>query len=135
MSADEFDPFVERLFAQSRPMPDAELFVADVETRLASGTRVRTLALTIAGLVGGLIAVRETLTVRLNFNEVGQPAVMRSFDAASTAAQAGVQGGLDRLGLGSMDLGAFGGMQLFWIAAGSLAVLLAAGAVRLSQEG
>ena len=134
MSADEFDPAIERLFAQSAPMADAEFFVSDIENRLASGSRVRSLALALAGLVGGVVAVRETLTVNLNFTGADQPAVTRSFDAAAAATSAGVQGGLDRLGLGGLDLGAFGGMQLFWIAAGSLAMLLAAGAVRLSQE-
>lgn len=53
MSADEFDPFVERLFARAPAMPDAPLFTAQVEQRLQKGSRVRFLALSLAGLVGG----------------------------------------------------------------------------------
>ena len=30
MSADEFDPYIERLFARTPPMPDAPLFTAQV---------------------------------------------------------------------------------------------------------
>ena len=53
MSADDFDPFIERLYSRTPVMQDAGLFAADVETRLASASRIRTLALTAAGLIGG----------------------------------------------------------------------------------
>ncbi len=62
MSADEFDPMIERLFARTPNMADAMLFAADVETRLQSSTRVRTLALTLAGVVGGIIAAWSQLS-------------------------------------------------------------------------
>ena len=52
MSADEFDPYVERLFARTPHMADAPLFAAGVEAKLATGSRVRTLALSL--LVLGL---------------------------------------------------------------------------------
>ena len=45
MSADEFDPMIERLFSRSPQMADAELFAVEVETKLHSSSRVRTVAL------------------------------------------------------------------------------------------
>ena len=68
MSADEFDPMIERLFARSPQMADASLFAAEVETKLHSSSRVRTLALTAAGLIGGVIAVRESMNLNLHLS-------------------------------------------------------------------
>lgn len=137
MSADDFDPFIERLYARTPPMQDATLFAAEVETRLASVSRWRTLALTAAGLVGGVVAVGGA--VDLNFNispDAGSSStqVTQGFNASVAAAQVSAQGLADSLGLTGLDLGSMGGMQLFWITAGALVALLAAGAVRLSQE-
>lgn len=138
MSADEFDPYVERLFARTPSMPDATLFAAGVEARLASGTRVRTLALTAAGLIGGVIAVRETLNIDVNLSGGDAPApgraLGRGIEEVSLNAQGAVQSGLDQLGLAELALGSMGGMQLFWLAAGALIALAAAGVMKLSQE-
>ena len=69
MSApDEFDPFIERLFRETPPMPDSADFARGVEKRLASGSRMRTVVIGAAGLIGGVVAVRETLGANLNFN-------------------------------------------------------------------
>src|SRR5690606_1491763 len=65
MSADDFDPFIERLFARTPVMPDASLFTARVEQRLQKGSRVRFAALSLAGLIGGVVAVREVVDVNL----------------------------------------------------------------------
>ena len=73
MSSDEFDPMIERLFSRSPQMADATLFAAEVETKLQSSSRVRTVALTVAGLIGGIIAVRETTNVSLNLNDGQAP--------------------------------------------------------------
>ncbi|MFP5295713.1 MAG: hypothetical protein ACLGG3_00125, partial [Alphaproteobacteria bacterium] len=54
--------------------------------------------------------------------------------SASFTAQSAIQSGLDQFGLGNLELGSMGGMQLFWLAAGALIALAAAGVVRLSQE-
>ena len=127
MSADEFDPFVERLFARTPPMPDAPLFTARVEQRLQKGSRVRFLALSLAGLVGGAVAVRETMQVDLDLGA-------RDGVVAGDALGQGIQSALEQLGLANLELGSMGGMQLFWIAAGALIALAAAGVMKLSQE-
>jgi hypothetical protein len=138
MSSDEFDPDIERLFARTPQMPDAALFAAGVETRLASGSRIRTLALTTAGLVGGCIAVRETLN--LNFEmasrETPQAGVALGHSLQTAGADAGgaIQGLLDQAGLANLSLGSMGGMQLFWLATAALVALAAAGVMKLSQE-
>ncbi|KPF80390.1 hypothetical protein IP78_07225 [Brevundimonas sp. AAP58] len=138
MSSDEFDPEIERLFSRSPQMADATLFAAEVETKLQSSSRVRTVALTVAGLIGGMIAVRETTNVSLNLNDSQGPvagrAIGQGVQAASVNVQDAVQTGLQQIGLADVSLGAMGGMQLFWIAAGALIALAAAGVMRLSQE-
>ena len=138
MSADEFDPFVERLFSRTPAMADASLFTARVEQRLQRGSRGRFLALSLAGLIGGAVAVRETMTVDLDLGSgdgvVAGDALGQGIESASLNVQGSIQSGLEQLGLANLELGSMGGMQLFWIAAGALIAVAAAGVMKLSQE-
>ena len=131
MSADEYDPEIARLFARTPTMADAPLFAAEVQTRLARGSKVRTVALTLAGVVGGVVAVRESLNGRLSFGG-GAETVDRGLSAVAGDAAGAMHAQLSDLGLSSLS--AASGMQLFWIAAGALIALAAAGVVKLSQE-
>ena len=137
MSADDFDPAIERLFARSPAMPDASLFTARVEQRLQKGSRARFLVLGTAGVVGGLVAVREVLSVNFSMGpgEAAPAAAMgRSLESVSFSAQSAIQSSLDQAGLGNVEFGSMSGMQMFWIAAGALIAVAAAGVLRLSQE-
>lgn len=138
MSAEEFDPFIERLFARTPPMPDAPLFTAKVEQRLQKGSRLRFVALSLAGLVGGAVAVRETMQVDIDLGAregvVAGDALGQGLQTASLNVQGAIQSALDQVGLANLELGSMGGMQLFWIAAGALIAVAAAGVMRLSQE-
>lgn len=140
MSVDEFDPAIERLFARAPAFADSAQFDAGVAMKLNKSSRFRTMALSVAGLVGGVIAVREVLSVDFNFSSSSvsasagaQPATQGLSMAGVDAAQA-AQSLLDRLGVSGLDLGSMGGMQMFWATAGLLVALLAAGVVKLSQE-
>lgn len=140
MSADEFDPAIERLFAQAPAFPDSALFEADVAARLSKASRVRSIALSAAGLVGGVIAVRELLNVDLNFGgaaaSVSAAAAPKSGTGLALVNEGGfaLQSLLDRPGLAELTTGSLGGMQLFWATTGVLVALLAVGAVKLSQQ-
>lgn len=136
MSADEFDPEIERLFARSPQLPDAALFTARLEQRLQKGSHVRFLALGLAGVIGGGVAVRETLSVNLTAGDgvVAGNALGQGIRSASFNTQSAIQTGLDQLGLANLELGSMGGMQMFWIAAGALIAVAAAGVMKLSQE-
>ena len=135
MSVDEFDPAIERLFARAPAFADSAQFEANLATRLHKSSRFRTVALSIAGLVGGLIAVREVLNVDFNFASLSAAAsAERGMTMASVDGGLAVQSLMDRVGLTGMDLGSMGGMQLFWATAGVLVALLAAGVVKLSQQ-
>ncbi len=138
MSSDEFDPAIERLFSRAPQMADASLFAAGVEAKLQSSSQVRTLALTLAGLIGGVIAVRESTNVSFTLSDARAPvagrAIGQGFEAATLSVQSATQSGLQSLGLGDVSLGSLGGMQLFWITAGALIALAAAAVVKLSQE-
>lgn len=137
MSADEFDPFIERLFARTPHMPDAPLFTAQVEQRLQHGSRIRFLALSLAGLFGGAVALRETLSLDINLGAAEAPAARaldQSVQSATLNLQDSIRSGLEQAGLAGLEWGSMGGMQMFWIAAGALIVLAAAGVMKLSQE-
>lgn len=140
MSVDEFDPAIERLFARAPSFSDSAQFEAALAAKLNTSSRFRTMALSVAGLVGGVIAVREVLNVDFNFassavsaSAGSQPPPQGLSMAGVDAAQA-AQSLLDRLGLTGLDMSAMGGMQMFWATAGVLVALLAAGVVKLSQE-
>ena len=135
MSADEFDPEIERLFARSPQMPDAALFNAQVEQRLQTGSRVRVFALGLAGVIGGVVALRETMTINLNAGDgvVAGDALGQGLRNVSFNTQSVAQTGLDQLGLANLELGSMGGMQMFWIVAGGL-FAAAAGVMRLAQD-
>ncbi len=132
MSADEFDPMIERLFAQTPRMADDALFLATVQASMEKRSRWRTLALTGAGLVGGVLAVREG--VSLNFAASDETTLTQGVRTAAATAQGAAQSGLESLGVGSFDLMDGSGMMAFWIVAGALVALLAAGLVKLSQD-
>ena len=140
MSVDEFDPSIERLFARAPNFADSAQFEAGLAAKLSKTSRFRTVALSVAGLVGGVIAVREVLSVDFNFASSSASASASAQSAGQGLTMAGVDGGLaiqsllERLGLTGMDMGSMGGMQLFWATAGVLVALLAAGVVKLSQE-
>ncbi len=136
MSADEFDPEIERLFARSPQMPDAALFTAQLEQRLQKGSHVRFLALSLAGVIGGVVALRETMSVNLTAGDgvVAGNALGQGIHTASLSTQGVIQSGLDQLGLANLELGSMGGMQLFWITAGALIAVAAAGVMRLTQD-
>ena len=136
MSADEFDPDIERLFARAPQMSDAALFTSRVEQQLQKGSRVRFLALGLAGAIGGVVAVRETMNVNLGSGEgvVASNALGQGIRSVSFNTQSAVQTGLDQLGLANLELGSMGGMQMFWIAAGALIAVAAAGVMRLAQD-
>ena len=132
MSADEFDPAIERMFAQSPRLADEALFLATLQARLEKRSRWRTLTLTAAGLVGGVLAVREG--VNFNFSAEGDATLSQGMRAAAARAQGAAQNGLDALGVGGLDLSGSSGMLAFWIVAGAMVAVLAAGAARLSQD-
>lgn len=134
MSADEFDPMIERLFSRSPVLADDALFAARLQTRMEKRSRWRGLALTGAGLIGGLVAVREGVTFNLRDGNAEATTLNQGVQAAAATAQGAAQSGLDGLGLTSVDLMSGSGMMVFWIVAGALVALLAAGAVKLSQD-
>jgi hypothetical protein len=136
MSADEFDPDIERLFARSPQMPDSALFLAQVEQKLQKGSQVRFLALSLAGVIGGVVAVRETMSVSLTAGDgvVAGNTLGQGIRGVLLSSEGMIQSGLDQLGLASLELGSMGGMQLFWIAAGALIAVAAAGVTRLTQD-
>ena len=138
MSADEFDPFIERAFERSAPMVDTPLFVAGVETRLQNGARWRAAGLGVAGAFGGVLALREVLRLDVDLSGTETLPGVQMAESASRSVNmdvaTAVQGILERWGVADLTLGGMGSMQMFWIAAGALVAVALAGVVRLSQD-
>ncbi|HEV7228090.1 hypothetical protein [Brevundimonas sp.] len=138
MSADEFDPEIERLFGRTPQMADVALFTAQVEKRLERGSRVRFLALSLAGVIGGAVALREALTVDVSLGETSGPVTGEALNQGVRAAQTQIDGiaqtAMNAVGLSGMEVGSLGAMQLFWIAAAALVAVAAAGAMKLAQD-
>ena len=84
------------------------------------------------------MAVRETMQVDIQFGArdgvVAGDALGQGIQSASLNIQDTIQTGLEQVGLANLELGSMGGMQLFWIAAGALIAVAAAGVMKLSQE-
>lgn len=137
MSGDEYDPAIARLFDRAPAFPDAAVFVDQVEGRLERGGRMRTAALTAAGLIGGVFAVRETLASDFSLQASAAATASTSrpggLVAAAQQGQTAVQSGLMEWGV-NLDLASAGGMQLFWIGAGLLIAGGVMAAMRLAQE-
>ncbi len=142
MSADEFDPRIERLFAETPRLADADLFHAEMQARLARGGRVRAGVLAAAGTLGGLVAVRELAGINLRLapdSATVQAGAAPEGGLTAVAGRAGVEAAraLDQAGLGALlgdaAAGSLGGASVF-IFAGLAISLLAVAAMRLLQE-
>ena len=139
MSADEFDPRIERLFAQAPLMTDEAAFVVRVEQRLDSGNRLRVLALAAAALVGGAVALKETLSAPVGAFlpwQMGEQIQTTSLGVGSRL-QSSLRLSelrLSELPFADLGFGAVNSPSLFWIAALAVVSLAAVALTRLYQE-
>lgn len=139
MSADDFDPAIERLFARAPEFNDSAQFNGGVLNRLNKSSRIRSLALGAAGLVGGVVAVNEMVGVNLTLGQgslTAESGTARSTGLSDAAREGGValQTLADSVGLGGFDYGSMGQTQVFLVAAGLIMALLTVGAIKLYQH-
>ncbi len=128
---DTFDGEIERLFARPPAMDGGEDFADRIERRLARGSRIRTVVVGAAGLVGGVLAVQQAVGSGFTLNLTS-----RTPAAAEPAGQtvAGVDWTqyldlIQTLGVGQ-DLTALSSMPLFWLASAALIAAAAFTAAR-----
>lgn len=121
-----FDGEIERLFARPPVLDNEEAFVGRVERRLNRNWRIRAVVLSTAGVIGGFMAVRETLDVGLG---AGLAQVAATSSSATHAAQSMDWGQVARwLEVGGFDLVGAPAMTLFWlVSAGVIGAALFAG--------
>ena len=119
MSDPSFEMRLQRMFSEHPHYPDAPLFAAKVENRLARGWALRRVLIGAAGIVGGLIAIAQIAGAGFGarLDELGR--VARGTLNAMQVTAAHLPGPLG-------DVGAlpFGG-EVIWLVAG-LAVLAGA---------
>ncbi len=139
MSADEFDPGIERLFAQSPQLADSEAFASSVEQRLESGNRVRVVALAAATLLGAGVALKESLSAPLGSFlpwQLGEQ-IQATGSGVGSRVQQGLALGDMRLGqlpLADLGLGFTSSPSMFWMGAAALVALAALAVMRLSEQ-
>jgi len=120
---DAFDGDVERLFARPPALEDDAVFVRRVEHRLNRRWRVRAVVLTVAGMLGGVLAVREAVEAGLGGSLVRLSE--ESGRAVQSARGLDWSAALDWLNGGGPDLIGASTMPAFWlISAGLIAAAL-----------
>lgn len=119
----EFEASLERMFRETPAMPDAELFAVDVQKRLDRGWALRRWGVGAAGVIGGAVAVSQTLGANLNLRfEQASAGSVRAVDTVYREALGQAQTLTADSGLAFGDMG----LGMFWVASGVI-VLLAAG--------
>lgn len=134
MSADEFDPAVERLYRQPQQFADSVLFDAEVQLRLYKRSRSRNFVMGGMSLfAGGLLlnqVVRMNLDARLSTSGLNAVLPKREVSQVMEVSREMAS----QLGLGDAMVAGFNGPQLLILCALATTAVLAAMAVRLSQS-
>jgi hypothetical protein len=125
MGEREFEAGLERLFGQSPTFADADAFTRRVEAKLNRNWRLRTTALGVAGVVGGVVAATQT---------IGQGVFGRVEQFSATSANAA-----DHLYRDVLDQSGFlsqvgSGASIFWIVSGLMILTAVVGATRALDE-
>ena len=125
-----FETELERMFAQPPVFRDSDAFAQRVAGRLNRAWRMRAVGIAVAGTVGGLIAISQTigsgLGLRMRDAQVqSNRSLETAYDTAVT--QLASFGGGDLAGL---DLGA----NVFWMVAAAFVLVAGAIATRVFDE-
>ncbi|MBX3482292.1 hypothetical protein [Phenylobacterium sp.] len=123
MAEVDFERRLERLFAQSPDMPDAQAFAERVERRLDRGWNLRRWLIGAAGLAGGVVGASQLVMSNL-FQRV---------ESAEQSARVLSQG-LARVTPTTDMVSALSGGYGLWIAVGLAFVTMGVFAARLVQE-
>lgn len=120
-----FEAGLERMFAQAPALADSDGFTRRVERRLNRDWRWRTLGLGAAGVIGGAIAVTQSLHSGLGIK------VQQASASSAHAAQSFYN---DSLNFSDMLVQAGSGANLFWIVSGCLIIAAVVGATRALDQ-
>lgn len=132
---DEFDPEIARLFNRPMDLADNDAFVQRMSQRLSGEWRVRTLALTLAGAIGGLAAMRQALGNSLSF-QVSDAPLPRASVVDSTVREVSTDFTSLIAQLNPFaEVTAVSGMQVFWLMSLGLIAAAATLALRAVDEG
>lgn len=127
----EFEASLERMFRDAPPRPDAELFAARVQKRLNNGWALRRWGVGAAGMIGGAVAITQTLGADLSLRfEQASAGSAKAVDTVYRQAvgQAQTISADSGLAFGDMGLG------MFWVVSGVIVLLAAALMTRAFDE-
>jgi hypothetical protein len=120
-----FEAGLERLFAEAPSLADSDAFNRRVERKLNRDWRWRTLGLGAAGVVGGAIAVTESLHSGLGIK------VQQASASSAHTAQTFLSQDFD---FSDLLMQAGSGANLFWIVSGCLIIAAVVGATRALDQ-
>jgi hypothetical protein len=125
----DFERGLERLFAQAPEVEDPDAFVRRVDSRLTRNVRLRTVGVGVAGVLGGIIAIRQLVGSGL-----GPGVGLRVAHASATSARAA--DALYQQGWANLDLLSHitPSASLFWVASGLMILAAVVGATRILDE-
>lgn len=138
MSADEFDPAIERAYHVTPEFADSALFDAEVAVRLENRWKWRRALLVTLALGAAFLFLRQFVTVQMQnvlqggLDDGSLATILRKGEASSVFEP--VRDAAQQLGLTGFALGSFSGAQILMISGVLLTLVLVASAVRLANS-
>lgn len=133
MSADEFDPAVERHYGRPQSFTDSALFDAEVSVKVYQRSKMRRIILSVLGVIGGFAflhqIVKLNLDLKLSANNIQAVLPQRQLTQAMDVGREMAS----QIGLGDTAVVGLSGPQLLILCSVAAVALLAGTAMRLSQ--
>lgn len=133
VSADEFDPEIERLYGRPEMFADSVLFDAEVAVRVYRRSKMRRILLSVLGVLGGLAFLHQIVKLNLDLTlstqsvqaVLPQRQLSQVMDVGREMAS--------QVGLGDAAVAGLSGPQLLILCSLAAVALLTGTAIRLSQ--
>lgn len=133
MSAEEFDPAIERLYGRPETFADSVLFDAEVAVKVYRRGKMRRILLSVLGVLGGFAflhqMVKLNIDLKLSANNVQAVLPQRQLSQAMDVSREMAS----QIGLGDTAVAGLSGPQLLILCSVAAVALLTGTAIRLSQ--
>ena len=138
MSADEFDPAIERAYRVTPEFADSALFDAEVAVRLENRWKWRRALMLVLAVVAAFVFLRQFVSVQMknvlqgSLDEGSLATILQKGEASSMFEP--VRDAAQQLGLTGFSLGSFSGAQILMMSGLILTLVLVASAIRLANS-
>ena len=138
MSADEFDPAIERAYRVTPEFADSALFDAEVAVRLENRWKWRRAIMLVLALGAAFVFLRQFVSVQMKNVLQGDldggslATILQQSEASSVFSP--LRDAAQQLGLTGFSLGSFSGAQILMMSGVILTLALVASAIRLANS-